>query len=408
MDDNTQAPIEWIENRLNKFHETAAVLERAIEDYLEWMAVNAYAQSTQRHHKQTLRKFLSFIRAGRYLWDEVFTRHTLKRFKKIKGLTLAPGVTGLARYLYSQGKIAHPIRARKALPPLPGIYEDYLVYQKRYRQRPDVVVKQIRRVLYAFDDYCKRSGIELGSLKIEHVDTFQKVFFKDFAGETCRAYRYYLRRFLSYLYHERRLLTQNLAPLVIGRPQYINAKPPKFLRPAQVQKLFASLNPSCASGMRTYAMVHLAYTMGLRPKEISQVRIDDISFSQQLLRLNVRKADNPVEIPIPEHTLKAVAVYLIGSRPESKYRRLFLTLHPPHRPMHVNTVGYHIGKAIKKTGVNASAYWLRHTYAQNLLEAGASVFEIKEMLGHDYIESTRRYLHVHTKLMRQVLFDEIL
>ena len=48
------------------------------------------------------------------------------------------------------------------------------------------------------------------------------------------------------------------------------------------------------------------------------------------------------------------------------------------------------------------------TYAQNLLEAGASLFEIKEMLGHETIESSRKYLHIHTELMRKVLFDEIL
>jgi site-specific recombinase XerD len=61
---------------------------------------------------------------------------------------------------------------------------------------------------------------------------------------------------------------------------------------------------------------------------------------------------------------------------------------------------------MRKAGLTASAYWLRHTYAQNLLEAGVSIFEIKEMLGHDSIESSRKYLHVHVKLMREVLFDE--
>jgi len=55
---------------------------------------------------------------------------------------------------------------------------------------------------------------------------------------------------------------------------------------------------------------------------------------------------------------------------------------------------------------SASVYWLRHTYAQNLLEAGVSLFEIKELLGHDSIESTRKYLLIHIKLMRKVLFDE--
>ncbi len=63
---------------------------------------------------------------------------------------------------------------------------------------------------------------------------------------------------------------------------------------------------------------------------------------------------------------------------------------------------------MKKAGLSASAYWLRHSYAQNLLEAETSIFDIKEMLGHDRIQTTRRYLHIHTRLMREVLFDETL
>jgi site-specific recombinase XerD len=61
---------------------------------------------------------------------------------------------------------------------------------------------------------------------------------------------------------------------------------------------------------------------------------------------------------------------------------------------------------MRKAGTPGSAYWLRHTYAQNLLEAGASVFEIKEMLGHDRIQTTSRYLKIHITMMREVLFDE--
>jgi site-specific recombinase XerD len=63
---------------------------------------------------------------------------------------------------------------------------------------------------------------------------------------------------------------------------------------------------------------------------------------------------------------------------------------------------------MREAGLPGSAYWLRHTYAQNLLEAGASIFEIMQMLGHDNMQSTQGYLHVHTKLMREVLFDETL
>jgi site-specific recombinase XerD len=71
-------------------------------------------------------------------------------------------------------------------------------------------------------------------------------------------------------------------------------------------------------------------------------------------------------------------------------------------------VGYYLSRCLKKAGLSATAYWLRHTYAQNLLEAGASIYEIKEMLGHDRIDSTRKYLSIHIELMRKVLFDETL
>jgi len=62
--------------------------------------------------------------------------------------------------------------------------------------------------------------------------------------------------------------------------------------------------------------------------------------------------------------------------------------------------------ALRSAGLKGTAYWLRHTYAQNLLESGAELFELKQMLGHDSIESTGKYLSIHVNLMRKVLFDE--
>ena len=61
---------------------------------------------------------------------------------------------------------------------------------------------------------------------------------------------------------------------------------------------------------------------------------------------------------------------------------------------------------MRQVNLPSTAYWLRHTYAQNLLESGVTIFEIMEMMGHDKIESTKNYLHVHVKLMRKVLFHE--
>jgi site-specific recombinase XerD len=175
-----------------------------------------------------------------------------------------------------------------------------------------------------------------------------------------------------------------------------------------VQQLFESLAVGSAKDLRTYAMVHLAYSLGLRPVEISRLQLDDISFSRAQLTLKRRKNDAPLELPIAEQTLKAIVAYMVGGRPESKDRHLLLTLCAPHGPMVPGLVGRYIQEAMHSAGLNATPYWLRHSYAQHLLSAGASIYEIKEMLGHDHIESSRKYLHIHTDLMREVIVDELL
>ncbi|WP_413908347.1 tyrosine-type recombinase/integrase [Desulfobacula sp.] len=109
---------------------------------------------------------------------------------------------------------------------------------------------------------------------------------------------------------------------------------------------------------------------------------------------------------MPENTIKAITAYIIGGRPVSDHRRLFLQLIPPYKPIVRDDITRHVGICMRNNNLRASAYWLRHSYAQNLLEAGVSIYGIKEMMGHKNIESTRKYLSIHIKLMREVIIDE--
>ena len=381
-------------------------LQQAIEDYLQWMKSVGYTRKTCQSHQIQLNQFLCFSKNTTTTWEKLFTLDSLEGFKNITGQSALTAINAFSRYLFSQGKIPKPLARRTKLVVLPKIYEDYLTYQQTYRQATARLIAGIKRVLTAFDQYLQSHKIGLGSLKIKQIDAFLAQFLAPFAAATCRIYRGRLRGFLSYLYHERNILKRDLAPLVVSRREYAQAKPPNFLRPQQIQKLFAGLTIGSASDIQTYAMVQLAYTMGLRPKEISRISLDEISFSTQQLTVADRKGTNPIELPMPEHTVKAVAAYLIAARPQSEHRRVFLTRLPPFRPMSPNSVARHITKTMKKANLHSTAYWLRHTYAQNLLEAGFSIFEIKEMLGHDKIESTKNYLRIHIQLMRKVLFDE--
>jgi integrase/recombinase XerD len=414
LDRKNRELIEWFNRWFKEYgypqDDTAVLhdLEQAIGDYLLWMRSQGYSPKTINDHERQLNHFFVFIKGRRFSWDGIFTLDTLKWFKRVRARTWAPGVRGLSRYLFELGKIPRPIPKRKAPVKLPDIYEQCLAYHKQSQQASDKWIMAMRRVLIAFDDYLQNARIKLSHLRIEHVDAFLAEFNAGFSKNTQRTYRSYLRGLLSYLYHERKIIKTDLAPLVVGAPLFAKAKPPKFLRPQEVEKLFTGLKLSSANDIRTYAMVHLAYFLGLRPAEISKISLDDISFTKAELTLRDRKSNNPMTLPVPENTIKAIAAYMIGSRPDSKHRALFLSLHPPHGPLSPGVLGYYITASMRQVGLSSSAYWLRHTYAQNLLEAGASIYEIKEMMGHDSIESTRKYLSIHIQLMREVLFDETL
>ncbi|MBC8458157.1 MAG: tyrosine-type recombinase/integrase [Deltaproteobacteria bacterium] len=292
--------------------------------------------------------------------------------------------------------------------PMPHIYQQYLIY---YRQSRRVVATQLdtaKRVLAALNDYLEKVDIKLADIKIEHIDGFLTQFNASHALGTRRLYRSCLRGFLTYLYQHRGILSKNLAPLVVGPPIFAPQKPPMFLRPHEVKQLLDSLTISTDKDLRIYAMVHLAYFLGLRPHEISLITLDDISFTKAELTLKNRKNNRQVQLPLPENVLKAITAYIVGARPKNKHRTLFLSLITPHAPICAGVVGHYLTGCLHSAGISATAYWLRHTYAQNLLEAGASIYEIKEMLGHDRIDSTRKYLSIHIQLMRKVLFDETL
>jgi len=385
------------------------MLMDAILDYMGWVKSVEDKKGTpsQLRYTRILTDFLIYVIHKGIAWEAVFTPDTVQAFCTYSGYRGAAGaLRALSDYLFGQGRIDQPLRLSKPPPLLPELYEHYLVHLAQSRQPSPRSLRQTRRLLGLLHAYLQHHGIELSRLKIEHLDAFMGAF--KVSDRSRNLYRYPVRGFLTYLYHERKIIRRDLAPLLVGPPLFAQRKLPRFLRPQQIKTLFDSLALSTPTHIRTYAMVHLAYALGLRPVEISRIALDHISFQKGELTLTERKADNPITLPLPENTLKAIALYTSKARPQSPCRELFLTHSFPYRPISSNIVIQYISQAMKAAGLPSSAYWLRHTYAQNLLCMGRSIYEIKEMMGHQNIQSTHRYLHIHTDLMRKVLFHETL
>ncbi|MGW8195257.1 MAG: tyrosine-type recombinase/integrase [Desulforhopalus sp.] len=390
-------------------HNDSKRLLQAIEQYLLQRIEQGFPETNIDTQCKILLDFRLFAEQQAKEWDEIFTLEILKEFM-LQGNSIERrrAVRGLANFLYREKQISQPI-PRKSRPKLPAIFEDYLHYCATARYDTEKTVQHIRRVLEAFDHYLKHHNLNLSALTIEQIDAFEQEYNASYSRQSQKYNRNCFKLFLRYLYRERHVLKRDFAELFKVPRIYHPAKPPCFLRPEEIQRLFDNMIPATPAELRAYAMVHLAYTMGLRPQEISRLTLDDIGFSKAEMNIRYRKAGLPVTMPIPQKTLKAIAAYLIGGRPKNNCRELFLQCCRPYRPVSSPTVCYAIKSCMQKAGLpeEATTYWLRHTHAQHLLEAGISVFEIKEMLGHDDIEATNRYLHIHLKLMRRIVLGEL-
>ncbi len=384
-------------------------LSQAVELYLLQRIEQGYSDTHIDTQYKILKDFRLFVERKPQKWDDIFTLEILKEFmKQGNSNERRRAVRGLAKFLYREKQISQPIPL-KTRPKLPEIFEDHLHYCATARYDTKKTVQHTRRVLEAFYHYLKRDNLDLSAITIEQIDIFDQKFNAPYARQSQKLNRSSFKLFLKYLYHERCVLKRDFAALLKVPRMYHRIKPPCFLRADEIKQLFENMTMTTPTELREYAMVHIAYSMGLRPQEIGRLTLDDIQFSKAEMSVRYRKAGFPITMPIPLKTLKAISAYLVGGRPENNCRELFLQCCRPYRPVSSATVCHAIKMCMRKAGLpeEATPYWLRHTHAQHLLEAGVSVFEIKEMLGHDDIEATKRYLHIHIKLMRRVILGEL-
>lgn len=288
------------------------------------------------------------------------------------------------------------------------ICNEYLIYLAKNKDISSLLRNRIKKILSDFCSYLSSLKIKLASMKIIHIDSFIAKLNQRLAPSTFRLYLYYLRQFLIYLYKERKILKRNLSLLMEPCPRRAQITPPKYLQDNELRRLFNSADILSKRDIRSYAILHLSYEFGLLPKEICTITLDDIRFRKNEINIRSRNYEFQLWLPMSEKTIKAIVFYMVRARPQTEHRTLFLKLKLPYEPISSSNVCGDLSQLMHKVNLSSSSYWLRHTYAKNLLELGASTYEIKEILSHERMKTAERYLQIHVKLTRQILFDETL
>ena len=173
----------------------------------------------------------------------------------------------------------------------------------------------------------------------------------------------------------------------------------------EVRQLLRSAKGSSQAALRTRAILMLFAVYGLRSGEVSRLLLSDFDWCQEVFVVNHSKKGGSQRYPLQREVGDAILHYLREARPRCACRHLFITLHPPYRPVGTSALWWVTSSRIKAAGLrfrHTGPHSLRHACATRLLREGASFKEIGDVLGHRGLESVGIYAKVDLNALRVV------
>lgn len=300
-------------------------------------------------------------------------------------------------FLQSSGRLTAPKRPQ---PPLLTAYEQHL------RELRGLAVDTIKGQLWeisAFHSWVLSDGELLAALTARRVEQYVEHRASTVSRRSLRKTIDTLRAFLRYCF-DRGLIAQRLDE--IERPvSFREELPPRALPWPLIRRFLRSIDRNDRTGWRDFMILHLMAHYGLRPGEITRLRVESIDWSKQTLTVEQAKTRSWLILPLDERTLRLLTQYLRTHRRQSWHGTLFLSACAPRRPMTKYGVSQMFRVRARRSGLplkDASAYSLRHSFAMRLFDRGVGIKAIGDLMGHHTIVSTAIYLRLQTDVLRKV------
>lgn len=182
---------------------------------------------------------------------------------------------------------------------------------------------------------------------------------------------------------------------------------PDILTTQEVDLLLDSIDCSTAKGCRDRAMLELLYSCGLRVSELTSLSLSDLFFGEGYIRV-IGKGDKQRLVPISDIARERVQIYLEHRRKQNSTEST-LFLNNRGKALTRVMVFTIIKQARQRAGIkkSISPHTFRHSFATHLLEGGASIRQVQEMLGHESIVTTEIYTHLDTSRLKEVIEEHL-
>lgn len=213
-----------------------------------------------------------------------------------------------------------------------------------------------------------------------------------------------LRNFFDYLIFED--YRKNNPTDLLESPK-IGRKLPDTLSEKDIDKIISQIDLSKPEGERNRAMLETLYSCGLRVSELTNLKISDLFFEEGFIRV-IGKGNKQRFVPINLYTIKFIHIYKNQIRSKIKTQKGFedtLFLNRRGKQLTRNMVFMILKDLVQKAGISkkVSPHTFRHSFATHLLENGADLRAIQQMLGHESITTTEIYMHLDKSFLKAVV-----
>jgi integrase/recombinase XerD len=304
------------------------------------------------------------------------------------------------------------------------LVEDFLQYLRHERGQSDNTAKTYAALLGKFTAWAERQNLtDWKQFELKHLMAFlahergrkasvgrpssrteaePKNSSRRLSGESVYLEIAALRAFYKFAENEKILPSNPAEHLSLPRRW---KRMPKALSNDEIKKLLAPENPETPEGLCDQAILELAYASGLRLSELKNLRLEQLHLDAGFINV-IGKGNKERVVPVGRTAVAALNCYIEIGRPKlvttKSPANVFLTKRGT--PFAAVTLWLHIKNRVRRAGVerNMTPHMLRHSFATHLLEHGADLRVIQELLGHANISTTEIYTHVTGNRLREI------
>lgn len=285
-------------------------------------------------------------------------------------------------------------------------FENFLRFERNFSENTlDAYLRDIKKLR----DYCELELENTGPLEITY-DHIQEYIFQrsklKFSERSQARWISSIKAFFKYLVDDE-VRTDNPATLIEG-PK-LGLYLPDTLSFEDVNRIIKAIDLSTDLGKRNQCMIEVLYGCGLRVSELIDLKISNINFKESYLKVD-GKGDKSRFVPLATYTSTLIKDYIREVRSKYKINKKcedILFLNSRGSAMSRVIVFIIIKELTEKAGINKkiSPHTFRHSFATHLLQNGADLRYIQEMLGHSSITTTEIYTHLKNEELRDVILN---